>query len=272
MTAIAMSSHVGADGPARVRDLLSGPARPAEVLGRFATAVYMRVRGGDVIALLSSDAVRLPIGLILPMSSRELPLARLTGQVVVGSGAVRIGRWSCRVSRLISPTAPSGLTPDSQAYEHLRLRLEGRPGVNRDPRQAEPLAHGVHYPRPSPDLVRRLVGVGPGLTPAGDDLLAGILIGLWGFDMTAEPFRSAVLAAAPTGTTALSAELLRCAARGESIPQMNQLLRAMSASTWQERLDDALDDLIRVGHTSGLALATGVLTAAAEAIADRREA
>jgi hypothetical protein len=84
--------------------------------------------------------------------------------------------------------------------------------------------------------------------------------------------RLTVLAGLAAGTTDLSAALLRCAARGESIPQVNQLLRAMSGSACQGRLDHAMDDLIRVGHTSGAALATGVLAAATMAIGDRRQA
>jgi hypothetical protein len=51
-------------------------------------------------------------------------------------------------------------------------------------------------------------------------------------------------------------------------------LRAMSGSAWQGRLDHAMldhamDDLVRVGHTSGTALATGVLAAATMAIGDQ---
>jgi hypothetical protein len=111
------------------------------------------------------------------------------------------------------------------------------------------------------DLAQRLLGVGPGLTPAGDDVLAGLLVGLWSFSQRAEPLRLAVLASLAR-TTDLSAALLRCAARGESIPQVNQLLRTMSGSAQQGQLDRALDDLVRVGHTSGTALAIGILAAA----------
>ena len=100
-------------------------------------------------------------------------------------------------------------------------------------------------------------------------MLAGLLVGLRSFGQKAEPLRLAVLAGLPAGTTDLSAALLRCAARGESIPQVNKLLRTMSGSAWPGRLDDAMDDLVRVGHTSGTALATGVLAAATIAIGDR---
>jgi uncharacterized protein DUF2877 len=267
-----LSAPVAAACPARVRDLISGLVRPVDVLGRFATALYLRLEGGEVIALLSSDAVRLPIGLILPTSSREFPLTSLSGPVLVGSGAVHIGSWSCRVSRLVSFRAPTGLTPDRHACEHLRHLLANCQSADPDLRLPDALPDDEHTPEVAADLVRRLLGVGPGLTPAGDDVLAGLLVGLWSFGQRAELLRLAVLAGLAAGTTDLSAALLRCAARGESIPQVNQLLQAMSASAWQSRLDHAMYELVRVGHTSGTALATGVLAAATMAIGDRRQA
>ena len=297
MASVLLAAKVAAASTVRVRDLVSGPARPADVLGRFATGLYLRLAGGEVIALLSSDAVRLPIGLILPTSSREFPLSHLTGRVMVGSGAVQVGDWSCRIARLISPRAPAGLTPDLGACEHLRHRLSKCASQDLDLHLPDPLpecalslskgtvrastsvvlslrkgaAHMItHSPDSAAELVRQLLGAGPGLTPAGDDLLAGLLVGLWSFGQRADALRLAVLARLPAGTTDLSAALLRCALRGESIPQVNRLLRVLSGNAWQSRLDKAVDDLIHVGHTSGTALATGVWAAAAMAIGDRR--
>jgi hypothetical protein len=258
------------EAPARIRDLISGPDRPVDVLGRFATALYLRLAGGEVIALLSSDAVRLPIGLILPVSSHEFPLSCLRGPVAVGSRSVRIGDWSCRVSRLVSRQAPADLAPDRLACEHLAHRLAMYQSADSDLGLPDSLLDDVDSPEVAADLVRRLLGVGTGLTPAGDDVLAGLLVGLWSFGQRAEPLRLAVLAGLPAGTTDLSAALLRCAARGESIPQVNQLLRTMSGGAWQGRLDHAIYDLVRVGHTSGAALATGVWAAASIAIGDQR--
>jgi hypothetical protein len=273
MAPLMIPAQLAAAGPARVHALISDPIQPADVLGRFATALYLRLAGREVIALLNSDAVRLPIGMILPTSSREFPLSYLSGPVLVGSGAVRVGGWSCRVSRLISRLAPAPLTPDPNACGHLRHRLTHYQSADPDLRLPDSLLlDDAHSPEAAAELVRRLLGAGPGLTPAGDDVLAGLLVGLWSFGQPAESLRLAVLAGLPAGTTDLSAALLRCAVRGESIPQVNQLLRILSGNAWQRRLDDALDDLIRVGHTSGTALATGVLAAATIAIGDRRRA
>jgi uncharacterized protein DUF2877 len=273
MAPLMIPAQLVAAGSARVHALISDPIQPADVLGRFATALYLRLAGTEVIALLSSDAVRLPIGLILPTSSREFPLSYLSGPVLVGSGAVRVGGWSCRVSRLISRPAPAPLTPHPNACEHLRHRLTHYQSADPDLRLPDSLLlDDARSPEAAAELVRRLLGAGPGLTPAGDDVLAGLLVGLWFFGQPAESLRLAVLAGLPAGTTDLSAALLRCAVRGESIPQVNQLLRTLSGNARQSRLDHAMDDLIRVGHTSGAALATGVLAAATMAIGDRRRA
>ena len=271
MVSLLLTAQEDATGPARIRHLISGPVQPADVLGRFATALYLRLAGGEVIALLSSDAVRLPIGLILPTSSREFPLSYLSGPVMAGSGAVHIGAWSCRVSRLVSLRAPAALSPDRHACEHLRHRLAHCQSADLDLRLHDALLDDAHSPEVAADLVRRLLGVGPGLTPAGDDVLAGLLVGLWSFGEKAVPLRLFVLTGLAAGTTDLSAALLRCAARGESIPQVNQLLRAISGSAWQSGLDQAMYDLVRVGHTSGMALATGVLAAATMAIGPVRD-
>ena len=194
MALLVQHAQVAAACSARVRDLISGPVRRADVLGRFATALYLRLASGEIIALLSLDAVRLPIGLILPTSSREFPLTYLTGPVVVGSGGVQIGSWSCRVSRLVSLRAPAGLTPDRDACEHLRHRLAHWQSADPDLCLPDALLDDAHSPEVAADLVRRLLGVGPGLTPAGDDVLAGLLVGLWSFGQRAEPLRLAVLA------------------------------------------------------------------------------
>jgi hypothetical protein len=194
MASLLLPAPVPAAGPAWVRDLISRPVRLVDVLGRFATALYLRLAGGEVIALLSSDAVRLPIGLILPTSSREFPLTCLSGPVVVGSGVVQIRSWSCRVSRLVSLRASAALTPDRRACEHVRRRLADCQSADPDLRLPDALPDDALPPEVAADLVRRLLGVGPGLTPAGDDVLAGLLVGLWSFGQRAEPLRLTVLA------------------------------------------------------------------------------
>ena len=110
----------------------------------------------------------------------------------------------------------------------------------------------------------RLLGSGPGLTPSGDDVLAGFLAGAAAFGIDAVALREAVAVLAPARTTALSAALLWHAARGECIDELAGLaavLTGQGCSQPGEALS-AVSRLVSVGHTSGAALALGLVTAA----------
>lgn len=255
-------SQLCATGPTSVGDLIRGEICPAVVLGAFPTAMYLRLVGGEVIAVLTRDAVRLPLGLRLSTHSADHPLDHWVGPVRVGASQVQTGDWSVRISRFVSVWAPTNLKPNCRAIAYASRKLghlgqaEPRPGlldlILSDQRAGAPAA-----------VVDRFLGVGPGLTPSGDDTLAGFLVASWSFGLVDDQLRTAVLQAAPAGTTELSAALLGCACRGESIPQVNALLSALSARTDSGRvLDDALIKLGQVGHTSGAALASGVVAAA----------
>ncbi|HSS68469.1 MAG TPA: DUF2877 domain-containing protein [Nocardioidaceae bacterium] len=268
MASAANSMTVSAAGPASVQALIAGPLRPARVLGSFPTAVYLRLEGGDVVAVLTRDAVRLPLGLVIAARSPELPLNTLPGPVQVGESEVRIGRWIARLARLVSVDAPRGIVPDRVAVERAWRRLGPFEASDPDPAPLRDLLRGPGGPQAAADLARRMLGGGSGLTPSGDDVLAGFLVGGWSFGVALEPLRAAVLAAAPTATTDLSAALLRCASRGEAIPEVGALATVLSASGADgeravgEEVDGALARLVEVGHTSGQALATGLVAAA----------
>jgi hypothetical protein len=259
-------------GSVMVRDLIRGEVRPAVVLGAFPTALYLRLAGGEVIALLTRDAVLLPLGLRSSTHSADHPLDRWTGPVRVGSSQVQVGDWCVRLTRVVSVQAPQNLEPNWRAIEYASRKL-GRSGqVEPAPGLLEALL-GDHRVRAPAVVVDRFLGMGPGLTPSGDDILAGFLVGAWSFGLIDDQLRTAVLEAAPARTTDLSAALLRCACRGESIPQVSALLSALSEVTSRAHaLDDALVKLCRVGHSSGASMANGVVAAAKVAAGVRRKA
>jgi len=97
-----------------------------------------------------------------------------------------------------------------------------------------------------------LIGLGPGLTPEGDDVVAGaaavVAAGPW-----PEALRAAWLGALlgvdlRRRTTALSATLLELAAAGMGPEPLQALVGGRM---------EALERLLRVGHTSGRAYALG---------------
>jgi hypothetical protein len=101
--------------------------------------------------------------------------------------------------------------------------------------------------------VLRLLGRGPGLTPLGDDVLAGLLVTLVALGAPASHRLAATVGAhAPARTTFVSAALLHHAARGECVPELAAVLDG-----------GGVDALLRVGHASGAGLLRGVHAALA---------
>jgi hypothetical protein len=104
-------------------------------------------------------------------------------------------------------------------------------------------------------VVDALVGLGPGLTPAGDDVLAGTLVAL---AAAGDHDRRRRLAAAVRlvrhRTTAVSGALLDHAAAGHAIPELARYVVALARGGSHGRV---VQDLERVGGSSGAALAVG---------------
>lgn len=105
---------------------------------------------------------------------------------------------------------------------------------------------------------RRLAGLGGGLTPAGDDYLAGAMLRAWLDGPEPDAFCRPVVAAAAPRTTLLSAALLRAAARGECSAPWHRVLAALESGA---PLPPAVDAILAHGHTSGADALAGFLGA-----------
>lgn len=97
----------------------------------------------------------------------------------------------------------------------------------------------------------RLIGLGPGLTPSGDDYLGGMLIGLraCGRDAQAQSLWRWLEPRLSGRTSAISAAHLAAAAQGEAHEALHECLRKLYGSerSWEE----VLAALGAVGHCSG---------------------
>jgi hypothetical protein len=102
-----------------------------------------------------------------------------------------------------------------------------------------------------------LVGSGPGLTPSGDDVLAGALVaGHATCDPRLPRWRAETRAALRVRrTTAVSRGLLHHAMDGYATPELAAYVEAACAGEPAR----AAPALLAVGRTSGAALAAGVL-------------
>ncbi|MGE0849855.1 MAG: DUF2877 domain-containing protein [Hyphomicrobiaceae bacterium] len=116
------------------------------------------------------------------------------------------------------------------------------------------LTRPAHEPAPVD-----LLGLGPGLTPSGDDLLCGALVALHAIGEVdaARDLRAAIAPAAPLATTPLSAAFLRAAAEGHSSEALH---RAIIALLEHQSVARYVKVVAGIGHTSGWdALAGAVL-------------
>ena len=106
--------------------------------------------------------------------------------------------------------------------------------------------------------VQGLVGLGPGLTPSGDDFLVGALAALdaIGAGEAHGALAAAVASAAPGATSALSACLLRAAAAAH----VGENLYGAVAALLTGDVDAAVAALAHIGHSSGWDMMAGIAT------------
>jgi len=260
-----------------LRPALNGRVRPGMVLGVLPGAVHVRLDGGGMLAVLSPRAARLPIGVVPP--ARAWSADRRLGPEVapgvpalIGDGAVRIAGLSWRVSRWWDPRVPRLGAPAPAGISVLAGSLPALPAALTRPTVRLAEALGTPAMAELDAAVSGLVGLGPGLTPAGDDVLAGCLVALRAFG--ADVVRAGLARSAGQrmpATTLLSAALLARASEGAGVPELIGLLRACAGSD-PDRVAAAVAGLARVGHSSGTAMGHGALLGIRAAVSARAAA
>ncbi|MEV6151604.1 DUF2877 domain-containing protein [Nonomuraea sp. NPDC052129] len=258
-------THVTGAASAAVRPVLAAPRSPARVLAVFPAGVYLEVRTElepSVLAVITGAATRLPNSVLL---AAELPRVTVGDEAAVGDGAIELGRLSVRARRWWDPAPPLGRVDPVRLRQAAPRLTPGEPGLAGN-EAIELLAAGCASGRllGAVTAAERLVGLGPGLTPSGDDVLAGLLVTLRHLGAAAGAQRAVWLADwlaaavtydARTRTTPISATLLHCAARGEASPEVIAVLRGIAG---RQELEPARRQLRRLGHTSGSDLLQGI--------------
>lgn len=262
-----------------LRPVLAGPAQRAEWLGVSPRALYLATaRPPAVLCILAHDATRLPCGLLLPSTSAELPLTALAPSLpgrtraacTAGEGRIAWtgpgGPVTVTAAREWAPAAAARGTAAASAVDEVMTLLMAMPGdldghVGLDAHLLARLAGASDGEAAT--AVPALLGQGPGLTPSGDDVLAGFLVGAHAFGLRVPAVCRAVTGLAPARTTALSAQLLRHALRGECVAELATLATVMAG---RGAPGPATRRVLAVGHTSGAALTRGMLLAGERAL------
>jgi hypothetical protein len=107
--------------------------------------------------------------------------------------------------------------------------------------------------------VARLAGLGPGLTPAGDDFLLGLLVWAWLAHPTPAAFGRTVSGTASPRTTALAAAWLTAAADGYVGTVWHRFLATVARDAGPAEILAAADRVLDFGATSGADALAGLL-------------
>ncbi len=254
--------------------VLTGPPRPVSVVAVTPMAVYLSTEAPfpPALCLAAPEAVRVPCALVCAGSAlMDLSADAQVGVAgTAGDGAVFLDGVIYRVGRWWRPPRPRVSVPDDGLRRAAgRLAAAVPDPLDQDGRAAldeltAALSRGDGSDGGLDSPVRRLLGRGPGLTPVGDDVLAGAMVCLAALGTpraaidrpTAalgpraaiiEPtaalgpraargrstafarLDAVVTAAAPATTTTVSVALLAHAARGECVPQLAALLEALAS-------------------------------------------
>ncbi len=240
-----------------------GNSAVGRVAGLFSSGFYVEME--DALFAVTGPAIHPgPVHLILhspPPRPNENEAVHFTRD------ALRVGPFTIGLSeaRQYAPTLP---TP-GELCDILPVVAELRHAFP-IPAELARVAADLEHAIAAGDLETarvKLQGRGSGLTPAGDDVLAGLLLlACWRDPSDPEPCRISAGAA----TTRLSRTFLQWAALGQSIEPVHQMLEAArrmtgpGARVGHERLrfDAVVAALAQVGASSGKALLAGLSLAA----------
>jgi hypothetical protein len=249
---------IGVDAARTLR--IAGPGRVRAVFDR---ALYLEVPGG-LVALVTTHAPRGPLHLRVT----DLPTVVPGCPVRVDADSLQIDAHRYGLDGATwTPRLPSA-TELERAYGPARRWLPDLcpaldVGSLRRARLPDEAVAALH--RGSLRMfTASLAGRGPGLTPAGDDVLAGALLVAYA-RYSGSPARQRALrrCAVQAQTNDISRAFLACAARGRCIEPAHDLIDGLARRD-HEAVGSAAAALLGFGSSSGAALMYGVRAALLE--------
>ena len=242
----------------------------------FRRACNLRTDGGGLLALLAPEFGNTPHGIRVSMPAGLAFTDHLQAGLqagcraavlrIAGSGvAIDLSTAAVWRSELASLRIDLARPTVATAWAVAWRALERRRRLDRDPLLRTIHQRGLALAEASGALdidaagnaIEALIGSGPGLTPAGDDLIVGFLAGLFasqGDDPARRCFRSA-LGAAVTAALASTGEISRVylehATLGSVTEPLAGLAGAIADGSPPSEVEHVTERALNVGHTSG---------------------
>lgn len=275
-----------------VYDYLSAP-HAGRILATFSRSCYLDLEE-RIVALVSRELLNGPLNVVISLPQR-VTFDRVTVGAEVNSAQDRISveggleislegakRWDARLRRwqsndddvlannltvlrtiLLSEAPKESFARQLPAPDHGSSESLDRSRNRRATDAMTRLQAGLRNVDPVAvaDATQRLAGLGPGLTPSGDDVLVGTLLALIvrPSEQT-EPLPRAIMASAAGRTTRISMAYLEAAARGEASETWHRLIAALPENDHTQLLT-AARRVIAFGETSGADMLAGFLLA-----------
>lgn len=265
----------------------------------FESAVNLYVRGLEyLVTILASNDMDLPQGIRVPTEAHSMFAQFKPAQPAALEGTVlrfpasgteiyleKAVIYSSRVRALDCTPANKG---PQAARETARLALiqrqveagtdirvqnlsaDEKPSLLRK-RSALGLVRMVHAARErdisaAVDACEMLIGLGMGLTPGGDDVLVGVLAGLWATCRDDKDRLQwvkdlgGIVISRSSATNIISRTYLHMAAVGEFSSSLSALAGAVCEGASADLVLQASELVFETGSTSGMDAATGLLT------------
>lgn len=266
----------------------------AVIQSTFESAVNMRLANEDrLITVLSSDRYELPQGIRITSKYAPLQILDPGRRAACRGGILRFDSsilsidlhgapvWKCRVARLsIEMESHAAQMAWSTAWELLNqsqkrnnseiiadelFRLQARSLLGQ--RISQPVmqlvasadSFDVHR---SILAAKGIIGLGPGVTPSGDDILIGFLAGLWSLSGQ-HPRRQSYIRSFGRGllqiahrTNEISRTYLYHATEGQFSSTLSTLVENIGTGG---KVEQAVQEAMLVGHSSGMDSVTGLL-------------
>ena len=264
----------------------------------FPSALNLRLDGENgLLTLIASDEGDLPQGIRLDAPA-DFSFEKIeTGErAVCGAGILHFEntsltvqlsgarRWKCDLSALeFDITNPKVFSARSLVWEALNKRQRFKESevvaedlfrfdserTNISRRVGEAMRQLIYdtqrYELTADSSITSLIGLGPGLTPSGDDLLVGYMAGLW-CTVRDKSERAQFIASLgetisqlSNNTNDISRTYLFHAVHGQVSSRLANLAEAISRGEDHKHLFQLAEAAMKIGHTSGMETVTGLL-------------